>query len=95
MIVSAFNQTPQTTTNKRKGDLTMKAKACVRVVLVLVAMLTVMPAMAQITGTQGSPNATTTIDGRYLSPPPHPFAGEIKLNATQLKPYWPTRKPNR
>ena len=24
------------------------------------------------TGTPGSPNATTTIDGRYLPPPPQP-----------------------
>jgi arylsulfatase len=39
----------------------------------------------------GSPGATTTIDGRYLPPPPQPFRGEINLNAYQSKPYWPAR----
>ena len=45
----------------------------------------------QITGAPGSPNATTTIDGRYLPPPPHPFQGQIELNAAQSKPAWPAR----
>ena len=39
----------------------------------------------------GSPDATTTIDGRYLPPPPQPFQGEINLNAAQSKPAWPAR----
>ncbi len=41
--------------------------------------------------TPGSPDATTTIDGRYLPPPPAPFQGEINLNALQSKPAWPAR----
>ena len=45
----------------------------------------------EITGTPGSPEATTTIDGRYLPPPPQTFGGEINLNADQSKPYWPAR----
>ena len=45
----------------------------------------------QITGTPGSPGATTTIDGRYLPPPPQPFIGEINVNAVQSKPAWPAR----
>src|SRR4029077_3813962 len=45
----------------------------------------------QVTGTPGSPNATTTIDGRYLPPPPQPFRGDINLNALQSKPAWPER----
>ena len=50
------------------------------------------PATAQqVTGVLGSPNATTTIDGRYLPPPPQPFTGEINLNAAQSKPGWPAR----
>ena len=49
-----------------------------------------MPAMAQkTTGVPGSPSATTTIDGRYLPPPPAPFGGEIGLDAKDSKPYWP------
>src|SRR6478736_6266758 len=45
----------------------------------------------QTTGTPGSPDATTTIDGRYLPPPPQRFQGEINLNAAQSKPAWPAR----
>ncbi len=48
------------------------------------------PAVAQqVTGVPGSPTATTTIDGRYLPPPPQKFGGQIELNADQSKPYWP------
>jgi arylsulfatase A-like enzyme len=43
----------------------------------------------QITGTPGSPSATTTIDGKYLPPPPPKFGGEINLEAAKSKPYWP------
>ena len=43
----------------------------------------------QITGTPGSPSATTTIDGKYLPPPPAPFGGTINLDAKDSKPYWP------
>jgi hypothetical protein len=45
----------------------------------------------QFRGTPGSPSATTTIDGKYLPPPPAPFGGTINLNATDSKPYWPPR----
>lgn len=44
----------------------------------------------QVTGKPGAPNATTTIDGRYL-PATMPFGGEINLNATESTPYWPMR----
>ena len=43
------------------------------------------------TGTPGSPDATTTIDGRYLPPPPQKFKGKIELNAAQSTPGWPAR----
>lgn len=50
------------------------------------------PALAQqTTGAPGSPDATMTIDGRYLPPPSQPFRGEINLNAAQSKPAWPAR----
>jgi arylsulfatase A-like enzyme len=42
----------------------------------------------QITGTPGAPNATTTIDGRYLPPPTPQFGGEIGLGAKESKPWW-------
>ena len=41
------------------------------------------PQAPQITGTPGSPNATTTIDGRYLPNPPAEFGGQINTNAAQ------------
>ena len=49
----------------------------------------VRPNAEQVTGIPGSPNATTTIDGRYLPPPPQPFTGRIELNAAQSQPAWP------
>jgi arylsulfatase len=45
----------------------------------------------QRTGVPGSPDATTTLDGKYLPNPPQPFGGEINLNAAQSRPYWPAR----
>ena len=46
-------------------------------------------AQQQTTGTPGAPDATTTIDGNYIPPPPAPFGGTINLDATNSKPYWP------
>jgi hypothetical protein len=43
----------------------------------------------QTTGTPGSPGATTTIDGKYLPPPPRPFGGTINLDSKDSKAYWP------
>jgi arylsulfatase A-like enzyme len=45
----------------------------------------------ETTGAPGSPDATTTIDGRYLPPPPQRFQGKIGLNAAQSKPAWSAR----
>src|SRR5271154_2522541 len=47
-------------------------------------------AMAQqITGTPGSPGATTTIDGKQLPPEPPKFGGVINETTQGSKPYWP------
>ena len=43
----------------------------------------------QVTGTPGAPGTTTTIDGRYLPPPPQKFGGVIQPDAAQSQPYWP------
>jgi arylsulfatase len=43
----------------------------------------------ETTGVPGTPNATTTIDGNYLPPPPPKFGGQIGLDAKDSKPYWP------
>jgi arylsulfatase len=45
----------------------------------------------QTTGVQGAPDATTTIDSRYLPPLPQKFDGQINLNAAQSKPAWLAR----
>jgi len=45
----------------------------------------------QITGTPGSPSATTTVEGNQLPPPPQPFHGKIERNTAQSTPYWPMR----
>ena len=45
----------------------------------------------QTTGTPGAPDATTTIDGNYLPPPPPRFGGTINMDAKDSKPYWPSR----
>ena len=45
----------------------------------------------QITGTPGSPTATTTVDGRYVPNPPPNFGGVINMDAQNSKPYWPPR----
>ncbi len=57
-----------------------------------VAPVTVVGAEArETTGAPGSPDATTTIDGRYLPPPPQSFKGQIDLNAAQSNAGWPAR----
>ena len=60
------------------------------IVLLAVILLSAGEGVAQqVTGTLGSPNATTTIDGKQLPPPPLPFGGVIKENAQDSKPWWP------
>src|SRR5215467_1122323 len=45
----------------------------------------------QVTGTPGSPSATTTINGAQLPPPPPKFGGVIKESYKDSKPWWPPR----
>jgi arylsulfatase len=45
----------------------------------------------QVTGTPGSPSATTTIDGKQLPPPDPKFGGVIEERASQSKSWWPPR----
>jgi arylsulfatase A-like enzyme len=48
-------------------------------------------AAQQVTGQLGDPSATTTIDGKRVPPPTHPFGGVIKASAADSKPWWPPR----
>jgi len=45
-------------------------------------------AAQEVTGTPGSPSATTTIDGRQIPPPPGQFGGVTNLDAPNSTPYW-------
>jgi len=45
----------------------------------------------EVTGTPGSPSATTTIDGKQLPPAPQAFGGVIKEKASESTPWWPAR----
>ena len=45
----------------------------------------------QVTGTPGSPSATTTIDGKQIPPPPPKFGGVIKTDAKDSTTWWPPR----
>jgi len=56
------------------------------------AMFVALPAPAQdITGTSGSPSATTTISGEQLPAPPEKFGGVINESYKDSKPWWPAR----
>src|SRR5664279_2807076 len=56
----------------------------------LVLMLATAQATAQqVTGTLGSPSATTTLSGQQLPPPLPKFGGVIKENRSGSTPWWP------
>ncbi len=82
-------------TRARIMGLELKGRRFVSMIAAFLAAITVTiaPAAAQVvtTGTPGSPDATTTVDGRYLPAPPQKFEGQIGLNADQSKPAWPAR----
>ena len=61
----------------------------------LLAALALVPlATAQeVTGTLGSPSATTTISGEQLPPPDPQFGGVIKDHALQSTPWWAPGAP--
>lgn len=46
---------------------------------------------AKTSSGSGAPNATVSIDGKELPPPPPEFGGHIERNAADSKPWWPPR----
>ena len=59
--------------------------------VVLWAVTSPGPALAQqVTGVLGSPDTTTTLDGKQLPPLPK-FGGVIKESDKDSKPSWPPR----
>ena len=76
----------------RKSILGGNALPSFFVALIFPVALSVAPAVAQVvTGQLGSPNATTTVDGKQLPPPPPKFGGVIKESAKDSTPWWPPR----
>ena len=68
------------------------ATLAVFALLIAIGLFGSTPASAQqITGVPGSPNATVTLDGKQLPPPPMPFGGVIKESAKDSTPWWPPR----
>jgi arylsulfatase len=63
--------------------------------LVLAGILLTLPFTAasaqQVTGKEGSPEATTTIPGNQIPPPDPKFGGVIKEDAAQSTPWWSPR----
>ncbi|NDW44664.1 arylsulfatase [Ruegeria sp. PrR005] len=57
----------------------------------LLALVFPVFAHAQVTGTLGAPNATTTIDGKQLPAPQMEFGGKIEHGALQSTPWWAPR----
>jgi arylsulfatase len=57
----------------------------------LLSSIALVVSAQQITGTPGSPSATTTISGQQLPPPDPKFGGVIKDDALQSKPWWAPR----
>ena len=57
----------------------------------LLTLSCVLALAQQVTGVPGSPEATTTIDGKQLPPPAPPFGGVIKEKASESTPWWPPR----
>ena len=57
----------------------------------LLALSCVSALAQQVTGVPGSPEATTTIDGKQLPPPAPQFGGVIKEKASESKAWWPPR----
>lgn len=59
--------------------------------LITLGPVTATSASAQTPGASGAPNATTTLNGLQLPPPPEPFGGEIDTNANGSTQWWPPR----
>jgi arylsulfatase A-like enzyme len=62
------------------------------IVSLVFLLITIAPTGAQhVTGTPGSPSATTTIDGKQIPAPPEKFGGVIKPSYLDSTPWWPSR----
>jgi arylsulfatase A-like enzyme len=67
----------------------IKAAALLSLSVFLGAALSPAANAQQVTGTPGSPSATTTIQGNQIPAPDPKFGGVIKENSKDSKPWWP------
>src|SRR5262245_4143478 len=75
-----------------EGGPVMRRPLILAWLTLIAGALAAVPAMAQqISGTPGAANATRTITGKQLPPPPPKFGGKVERNAAQSTPYWPAR----
>src|SRR5512143_538484 len=58
---------------------------------VLLSVVAIPGSAQQVTGTLGSPSATSTISNKQLPPPDPKFGGVIKGTAVESKQWWPPR----
>ena len=65
--------------------------SCLTLVICALALASAPAFAQQMTGVPGSANATVTLEGKQLPPPPMPFGGVIKESAADSKPWWPPR----
>jgi arylsulfatase len=76
-------------------EMTLKKRCLVVMLLAIFVALGPLGTLAvraqQINGVAGSPNATMSINGKQLPPPPMKFGGVIKESAEGSKPWWPPR----
>lgn len=75
----------------RREDMAREFGFRLTVLVALAASCVASAAAQQIYGTPGSPDATMSIPGNQLPPPPPAFGGVIKESAKDSKPYWPPR----
>jgi arylsulfatase A-like enzyme len=77
---------------ERMPNPTTIARASQLAIALLMPLQAAGPAQAQqVTGTLGSPSATTTISGKQIPAPSIPFGGVIKPAATDSTQWWPPR----
>lgn len=70
----------------------MKSSTLLLTSVLISSGIYIAPVTAQtVTGTLGSPTATTTIDGKRLPAPNPPFGGDIKNDALSSKIWWAPR----
>src|SRR5262249_50697261 len=72
-------------------DHSMKTIALAVAALTSIVLVCIPAHGQQTTGVPGSPEATVSIEGNQLPPPPQKFGGKIERNAAQSTPYWPAR----